>query len=93
MVEGDQALVGPTTAVSPADATFARERETFALLLCGRTDFAAALRAQRLITTGDAAVVRVIAWCGDEPLGEQRRKPDHFAQLAPSPLSRQTMLC
>jgi transcriptional regulator with PAS, ATPase and Fis domain len=37
-------------------------------------------------------VVRVIAWLWDEPLGERRRQPGHFAQLAPSPLSRQTVL-
>ena len=38
-------------------------------------------------------VVRVIAWLRGEPLGERRRKSGHFAQLAPSPLSRQTVLC
>jgi hypothetical protein len=38
-------------------------------------------------------VVRVIAWLWGEPLGERRRKPGHFAQLAPHPLSRQTVLC
>jgi hypothetical protein len=26
-------------------------------------------------------------------LGERRRKPGHFAQLSPHPLSRQTVLC
>jgi hypothetical protein len=37
-------------------------------------------------------VVRVIAWFWGEPLGERRRKPGHFAQLAPHPLSRQAVL-
>jgi hypothetical protein len=38
-------------------------------------------------------VVRVIAWLWGEPLGERRRKPGHFAQLALHPLSRQAVLC
>ena len=38
-------------------------------------------------------VVRVLAWLRDEPLGERLRKPGHFAQLAPYPLSRQAVLC
>src|SRR5215510_9866058 len=38
-------------------------------------------------------VVRVIAWLWGEPLGACRRKPGHCAQLAPHPLSRQTVLC
>jgi hypothetical protein len=38
-------------------------------------------------------VVRVIAWLGGEPLRERRRQAGHFAQLAPHPLSRQTVLC
>jgi hypothetical protein len=38
-------------------------------------------------------VVRVIAWLWGEPLGERRQLPGHLAQLAPYPLSRQTVLC
>jgi hypothetical protein len=38
-------------------------------------------------------IVRVIAWLWGEPLGERRRPPGRFAQLAPYPLSRQTVLC
>jgi Transposase DDE domain len=38
-------------------------------------------------------LVRVIAWLWGEPLGERRQQPGHFAQLAPHPLSRQTVLC
>ena len=36
--------------------------------------------------------LRVIAWLWGEPLGERRRQPGHLAQLAPHPLSRQTVL-
>jgi hypothetical protein len=38
-------------------------------------------------------IVRVIAWLRGEALRGRRRLPGHFAQLAPHPLSRQTMLC
>ena len=48
---------------------------------------------QQLLTATAMNVVRVIAWLWGEPLGERKRKPDHFAQLAPHPLSRQTVLC
>ena len=48
---------------------------------------------QQLLTATATNVVRVIAWFWGEPLGERRRKPGHFAQLAPHPLSRQTVLC
>ena len=48
---------------------------------------------QHLLTAVAMHVVRVIAWLWDEPLGERRRKPGHFARLAPHPLSRQTVLC
>jgi transposase len=48
---------------------------------------------QHLLTAVAMNVVRVIAWLWGEPLGERRRKPGHFAQLAPHPLSRQTVLC
>ena len=48
---------------------------------------------QQLLNATAMNVVRVIAWLWGEPLGERRRKPGHFAQLAPHPLSRQTVLC
>jgi transposase len=48
---------------------------------------------QQLLTAVAMTVVRVIAWLRDEPLGERRRQPGHFARLAPHPLSRQTVLC
>jgi transposase len=48
---------------------------------------------QQLLTATAMNVVRVIAWLWDEPLGERRRQPGHFAQLSPDPLSRQTVLC
>ncbi len=58
VVEGDQAQIGPAAEASPVDATFACERETFSLLICGRLGFDAALGDQRLIPTGDPAVVQ-----------------------------------
>jgi transposase len=48
---------------------------------------------QHLLTATAMNVVRVIAWLRGETLGERRRKLGHFAQLAPHPLSRQTVLC
>ena len=48
---------------------------------------------QQLLNATAMNVVRVIAWLGGEPLGERRRQAGHFAQLAPHPLSRQTVLC
>jgi transposase len=48
---------------------------------------------QHLLTATAVHMVRGIAWLWDEPLGERRRKPGHFARLAPHPLSRQTVLC
>jgi transposase len=48
---------------------------------------------QQFLNATAMNVVRVIAWLWGEPLGERKRKPGHFAQLAPHPLSRQTMLC
>ena len=48
---------------------------------------------QQLLTATAMNIVRVIAWLWEEPLGERRRKLGHFAQLAPHPLSRQTVLC
>jgi transposase len=48
---------------------------------------------QQLLNATAMNVVRVIAWLWGEPLGERRRKPGHFARLAPHPLSRQAVLC
>ena len=48
---------------------------------------------RQLLTATAMNMVRVIAWLWGEPLGECRRKPGHFPQLAPHPLSRQTVLC
>jgi Transposase DDE domain len=48
---------------------------------------------QQLLTATAMNMVRVIAWLWGEPLGERRRKPGHFAQMVPHPLSRQTVLC
>jgi transposase len=48
---------------------------------------------QHLLTATAMNIVRVIAWLRGEPLGERRRPPGHFAQLALHPLSRQTVLC
>ena len=48
---------------------------------------------QQLLTATAMNVVRIIAWLWGQPLGERRRSPGHFAQLAPHPLSRQTVLC
>jgi transposase len=48
---------------------------------------------QLLLTAAAMHIVRVIAWLRGEPLGERRRQPGHFAQLAPYPLSRQAVLC
>jgi len=58
VAEGDHAHIGPATAATSADVTFACERETFALVLCGRTGFDAALGDKRLIPTGDMAVAQ-----------------------------------
>jgi transposase len=48
---------------------------------------------QPLLNATAMNVVRVVAWLWGEPLGERRRKPGHFARLAPQPLSRQAVLC
>jgi transposase len=50
-------------------------------------------RLQHLLTANAMNIVRVIAWLRGEALRGRRRQPGHFAQLAPHPLSRQTMLC
>jgi transposase len=48
---------------------------------------------QLLLAATAMNVVRVIAWLWGKLLGERRRPLGHFAQLAPQPLSRQTVLC
>jgi transposase len=48
---------------------------------------------QQLLTATAMNIVRVVAWLREEPLGERRREPGHFARLAPHPLSRQVVLC
>jgi transposase len=48
---------------------------------------------QHLLTVTAMNILRVIAWLRGEALRGRRRQPGHFAQLAPHPLSRQTMLC
>ena len=48
---------------------------------------------QHLLTATAMNIVRVIAWRRGKPVGGRRRQPGHFAQLAPHPLARQTMLC
>ena len=48
---------------------------------------------QHLLTAVAMHVVRVIAWLRGKSLGEHRRKPGHFARLAPHPLSRQAVIC
>jgi len=48
---------------------------------------------QQLLNATAMNVVRVIAWLRGEPLGKRRRKPGHFARLAPHPLSRQAVIC
>ena len=48
---------------------------------------------QHVCTATAMNVVRVIAWLHEEPLGERRRKPGHFARLAPAPISRRAVLC
>ena len=58
VVEGDKARIGPADAATPANVTFACERETCVLLMCGRIGFDAALSDKRLIPTGDMAEVQ-----------------------------------
>jgi len=48
---------------------------------------------QQLLNATAMHVARVMAWLEDESLDERRRKPGHFARLAPHPLSRQAVLC
>jgi SCP-2 sterol transfer family len=58
VVAGDTAHMAPATDAPSADATFACEIETFALLMCGRIGFDAALGDKRVMPTGDMAVVQ-----------------------------------
>jgi hypothetical protein len=62
-------------------------------LRCSRYLGLARTHLQQLLTATAMPAVRVIAWLWGEPLGERWRKPEHLAQLAPHPWSRQTMLC
>jgi len=57
VVEGDTAHMGPADA-TPANATFRCDGETFALMMCGRIGFDAALSDKRLIPPGDMAVAQ-----------------------------------
>ena len=57
VVEGDKAHIGPAADATPANVTFACEGETLVLVMCGRIGFDAALGDQRIIPTGDMAVV------------------------------------
>ena len=58
VVDGDTAHIGPAADATPANATFSCEVETFALLMCGRIGFDAALGDQRIIPTGDTAAAQ-----------------------------------
>ena len=58
VVEGDTTHLAPATDATPANATFACERETFVLMMCGRIGFDAALGDKRIIPTGDMAWVQ-----------------------------------
>jgi uncharacterized protein (TIGR03083 family) len=53
VVEGDTAHMGPAVETTPAHATFGCDGETFALLMCGRIGFEAAMGDKRIIPTGD----------------------------------------
>ncbi|HSX82881.1 MAG TPA: transposase, partial [Candidatus Saccharimonadia bacterium] len=48
---------------------------------------------QQLVNATAMNVVRVIAWLRGASGNERRRKPGHFARLAPHPLSPQGVLC
>ena len=58
VVEGDTAHMAPAAEATPANTTFSCARETFALMMCGRIGFDAAMGDKRLIPTGDTAVVQ-----------------------------------
>jgi uncharacterized protein (TIGR03083 family) len=58
VVEGDTAHMGPAADTTPAHATFRCHGDTFALMMCGRMGFDAALEDKRIIPTGDTAEVQ-----------------------------------
>jgi uncharacterized protein (TIGR03083 family) len=58
VMEGDQARMEPAADTSPAQATVRCDGETFALMMCGRIGFDAALGDKRIIPTGDMAAVQ-----------------------------------
>ncbi len=58
VMEGDQAHMGPAVDATTANATFRCDGETFALMMCGRMGFDAALGDKRIIPTGDMAVTQ-----------------------------------
>ena len=58
VVEGDTAHIAAATTTLPAHATFRCDGETFTLLMCGRMGWETARGEQRVIPTGDEAVVR-----------------------------------
>jgi uncharacterized protein (TIGR03083 family) len=58
VVEGDTAHMAPAADTTPAHATLRCDGETFALMMCGRIGFDAALGDKRIIPTGDMAGVQ-----------------------------------
>ena len=58
VIEGDDAHMGPAVDATPANTTFRCDGETFALMMCGRMGFDAALGDKRMIPTGDMAATR-----------------------------------
>ena len=58
VVEGDTAHMESAAETTPAHATFGCDGETFALLMCGRIGFDAAMGDKRVIPTGDMASVQ-----------------------------------
>jgi SCP-2 sterol transfer family len=58
VVEGDKARIAPAAETTPVHATFGCDGEAFALLMCGRIGFDAAMGDKRLIPTGDMALVQ-----------------------------------
>ena len=58
VVEGDKAHMGPAANATSANATFSCETETFALMMCGRIGFDAAMGDKGIIPTGDIAWVQ-----------------------------------
>jgi uncharacterized protein (TIGR03083 family) len=65
VVAGDTAHMASAAETTPAHATFGCNGETFALLMCGRIGFDAAIRDKRVIPTGDMAGVQAFKkWFG-----------------------------